>query len=448
MAVVIVIGVQWGDEGKGKVVDYLTEQARLVVRFQGGNNAGHTVIVEGQKTALRLIPSGILRSGTRCLLASGVVVDPLSLLEEIKMLQDIDIAVTAERLGIAPEVNLILPYHKAIDTERERLLANAKIGTTGRGIGPCYEDSVSRTGVKLGDLYDTRLLREKIERNVDSKNKYLNAVLDSEMQFSADELFRDLSRLAEQLRPYLANVSLEVEAAIEQDSFVVFEGAQGCLLDINHGTYPYVTSSNTLAGFACVSAGFGPRAVDQVLGICKAYSTRVGSGPFPTEDTGPDGDTLRRIGVEFGTVTKRPRRCGWFDAMAVRRAIRLNGIDALIVTKLDVLSDFKAIKIGTGYSLDGRQLQDLPVCASEIERVTVSYEELPGWCQDISGVRSFEDLPPNAQRFLRALEERVKCRIGGFSVGPEREQTIIMCDELKQFSRGAVSERTGEQRIN
>ncbi|MFN8389574.1 MAG: adenylosuccinate synthase [Bdellovibrionota bacterium] len=435
MPVVIVIGVQWGDEGKGKVVDYLTEQARLVVRFQGGNNAGHTVIVEGQKTALRLIPSGILRPGTRCLLASGVVVDPAALLEEIKTLQDMDIAVTAERLGIAPEVNLILPYHKAIDVERERLLADAKIGTTGRGIGPCYEDSVSRVGVKLADLYDPEMLGRKIRLNVEMKNRYLKSVLDSDIQFSAEQVLSDLNELADRLRPYLANVSLEVDAAKKQGAFVVFEGAQGCLLDINHGTYPFVTSSNTLAGFACVSAGFGPSAVDQVLGICKAYSTRVGSGPFPTEDLTTDGDTLRRIGAEFGTVTGRPRRCGWFDAMAVRRAIRLNGIHSIIVTKLDVLSDFATVKVGVAYTLDGKSLPDLPVCASEIERVKVTYEELPGWQADISGARSFEELPPNAQKFLRRIEELTSCRVGGFSVGPERDQTIITCAELKQFSR-------------
>lgn len=434
MPVVIVVGVQWGDEGKGKVVDYLTEKARLVVRFQGGNNAGHTVIVDGKKTALRLIPSGMLRPGTRCLLASGVVVDPYAILEEIDALQKMGIDVHSERLGIASEVNLILPYHRAIDTERERALADGKIGTTGRGIGPAYEDSVSRFGVKLADLYDAKNLPLKIERNVKAKNAYLKSVLQSDIQFSASEMLSDLQAVASRLKPYLANVSKEVEAALSQKSFVVFEGAQGSLLDINHGTYPFVTSSNTLAGFACVSAGFGPKSVDSILGICKAYSTRVGSGPFPTEDKGSDGDTLRKIGLEFGTVTGRPRRCGWFDAMAVRRAIRLNGIDNIIITKMDVLSSFAAIKIGTSYHLGGEALDDLPVCADEIEKVEVTYEEVPGWQSDICGARTFDDLPPAAKNFLRRLETLIGCKVGGFSVGPERSQTIIVCEQLKQFA--------------
>lgn len=434
MPVVIVVGVQWGDEGKGKLVDYLTEQARLVVRFQGGNNAGHTVIVEGQKTALRLIPSGILRSGTRCLLASGVVVEPQGLLDEMGTLKEIGIAVTPERLGIAPEVNLILPYHKAIDAERERALADAKIGTTGRGIGPAYEDSVSRLGVKLADLFDETALRAKIERNVRMKNDYLRSVLKSDRQFDSAELLAELLGLASVLKPYMANVSMEVAKAIKQDEFVVFEGAQGCLLDINHGTYPFVTSSNTLAGFACVSAGFGPKDVDMVLGICKAYSTRVGSGPFPTEDSGADGDKLREIGHEFGTVTGRPRRCGWFDVMAVKRAVRLNGIDTLIITKLDVLSEFDTIKIGVGYRRGGAMLEDLPVCASEIEDVEVELEEVSGWKCDIGAVRSFADLPPQAKALLRRLEELVETRVGGFSVGPERAQTIIMSEELRELA--------------
>ncbi len=435
MPVVIVVGVQWGDEGKGKVVDYLTERASLVVRFQGGNNAGHTVIVDGKKTALRLIPSGILRPSTRCLLGAGVVVDPLALLEEIDALEKMGIGVPADRLGIAPEVNLILPYHKAIDLERERLLADAKIGTTGRGIGPAYEDSVSRYGVKLADLYDPENLKQKLERNVRTKNSYLASVLSSEQQFSAERLLADLSGAANRLRPYLANVSKEVESALAKDSFVMFEGAQGSLLDISHGTYPYVTSSNTLAGFACVSGGFGPKLVNMVLGICKAYSTRVGSGPFPTEDLTADGDTLRRVGGEFGTVTGRPRRCGWFDTMAVRRAIRLNGIGNLIVTKLDVLSEFSRIKLGVTYTLDGKVLDDLPVCASDIERISVEYEELPGWQCDISKARSYEELPKEAQAFLKRLEELAQCRVGGFSVGPDRAQTIIACEELKKYAQ-------------
>lgn len=433
MPVVIVIGVQWGDEGKGKVVDYLTEQAGLVVRFQGGNNAGHTVIVDGKKTALRLIPSGILRAGTRCLLAAGVVVDPSSLLEEMATLEAVGISVGPERLGVAAEVNLILPYHRAIDQERERMLAGGKIGTTGRGIGPAYEDSVSRLGLRLVDLFDAERLTSVVRRNVRLKNDYLRAVLASEIQFDAEEVLRELHEVAARLKPYMTNVSCEVDRALSRNEFVVFEGAQGSLLDINHGTYPFVTSSNTLAGFACVSAGFAPQRVDRVIGICKAYCTRVGSGPFPTEDETAAGDTMRTVGKEFGTVTGRPRRCGWFDVMAVRRAIRLNGIDALIVTKLDVLSGFDTVRLGTAYLLDGSPLEDLPVAAAEVNRMHVEYEELPGWKEDLSGVRHRGDLPAAAQRLLDRIEELTGCTIGGFSVGPEREQTIITDVTLQQY---------------
>ncbi len=434
MPVVIVVGVQWGDEGKGKVVDYLTERANLVVRFQGGNNAGHTVIVDGKKTALRLIPSGILRSGTRCLLAAGVVVDPRGLLDELASLNQMGVAVTPERLGIAGEVSLILGYHKAIDQERERLLQGGKIGTTGKGIGPAYEDSVSRFGIRLADLFSPAHLTSLVQRNVQLKNSYLASVLQSDLRFDAEEILGELRELAEQLRPYVTNVSAEVDRAIRAGSYVVFEGAQGCLLDISHGTYPFVTSSNTVAGYACVSAGFGPRHVDSVLGICKAYSTRVGSGPFPTEDSTEVGDRLRSIGKEFGTVTGRPRRCGWFDVMAVQRAVRLNGIDSLIVTKLDVLSGLPSVKLGVGYALNGKPLDDIPVVAADTEGIVASYEELPGWSEDIGAVRKFEDLPAAAQSFLKRVEQLVGCRIGGFSVGPEREQTIIMCDEVRRFA--------------
>lgn len=434
MPVAIVVGVQWGDEGKGKVVDYLTEQASLVVRFQGGNNAGHTVVIEGQRTALRLIPSGIMRPRTRCLLASGVVIDPVALIAEFDGLRAAGVAVTPERFGISGEAQLILPYHKAIDTQREENRGSGKIGTTGKGIGPCYEDAVSRYGIRMSDLLDRERLSTLVERNVELKNKYLKAVLGSAIQFSASEIVAELTEVASVLRPYICNVSVEVETARKRNDIVVFEGAQGCLLDINHGTYPYVTSSNTVSAFACVSAGFGPRYVDTVLGICKAYCTRVGSGPFPTEESGPIGDQLREIGREYGTVTNRPRRCGWFDAMAVRKAIRLNGIDSLIITKLDVLTGFDRIKIGVGYTLDGKPLEDLPACTTQLEKVKASFEELPGWKESIDGVRQLRDLPTNAQKLLQRIEELVGVQVGGFSVGPDREQTIIISDAVRRFA--------------
>ncbi|MCB0358394.1 MAG: adenylosuccinate synthase [Bdellovibrionales bacterium] len=435
MPVVIVIGVQWGDEGKGKIVDFLTERANLVVRFQGGNNAGHTLVVEGKKTALQLIPSGILRKNTRCLLASGVVVNPLALLDEMKRLEDIGCPVTPKRLGVAGEVQLIMPYHEAVDKAREAVRRGGKIGTTGRGIGPAYEDAVSRSGIRLIDLFEKSHLRDLVEQNVATKNAYLKEVLGADIGFEAEELYASLFAMGETLEPYVTCVSREVGEAIGRGEHVMFEGAQGCLLDINHGTYPFVTSSNTLASYACVSAGFSPRAVDLVVGICKAYCTRVGSGPFPTEDATSDGETLRARGGEFGTVTGRPRRCGWFDGVAVRRAVRLNGIESLVLTKLDVLSGFTTLKLGTGYLLDGREIDDLPMNSRATDRVEAQFEELPGWSEDITHVRSFEELPPNAQQLVRRIEEISQCSVGGFSVGPDREQTIILDRRLESFAR-------------
>lgn len=436
MPVVIAVGIQWGDEGKGKVVDYLTEQADLVVRFQGGNNAGHTLVVSGQRTALQLIPSGILRPNTRCLLASGVVLNPFALLDEMDSLAKAGVQVTPERLGIAREVQLILPYHQALDRAREETRQGGKIGTTGRGIGPAYEDAVSRYGVRVVDLFDPAALRALLERNIPVKNSYLKAVMGAEPQFQVEEMYSRLMELSQRIKPYVTNVSVEVTAAIERGQYLVFEGAQGSLLDINHGTYPFVTSSNTLSGYACVSAGFSPKAVDLILGISKAYCTRVGSGPFPTEETGEAGDRLREVGKEFGVVTGRPRRCGWFDAVAVKRAIRLNGVDTLILTKLDVLSGFPTIKLGVRYRLDGEEINDLPAAASDIERVKAEYEEFPGWKEDITGVKNFADLPPAAQKFVKRIEEVIRCPIGGFSVGPDRTQTIITGSDLLRYSQG------------
>ena len=437
MPFLIAVGVQWGDEGKGKVVDYLSERANLVVRFQGGNNAGHTVIVDGQKTALRLIPSGILRPSTRCLLASGVVLDPHALLEEFEGLRAVDIEVTPERFGIAQEATLIMPYHKLIDVERERLRegsATGAIGTTGKGIGPAYEDAVSRAAIRLVDLFNETHLKHLVERNVEAKNKYLKEVLGSSEQVDAKKVLADLRSIADKLEPYSSNVSLEIAAAAKRNDYVMFEGAQGSLLDINHGTYPYVTSSNTLAGYACVSGGFGPKLIDLTLGICKAYSTRVGSGPFPTEAIDDAGNRMREVGREFGTVTGRPRRCGWFDSMIVRRAIRLNGIDQLVLTKLDVLSGFEKIKVCTGYTLDGKPIEDLPPCFDRVKLVQPVYEELPGWEEDLGAARSVSQLPKNAQNYLRRVEELVDCPIGGFSIGPEREQTIINNEQVRAFA--------------
>ena len=425
MSVAIIVGLQWGDEGKGKVVDYLTSDAHLVVRFQGGNNAGHTVVVDGEKTALHLIPSGILQSNSRCLLAAGVVLDPFCFLEELDKLKAAGIDVSPDRLGIANATPLILPYHKALDGQLEGRLGESKIGTTQRGIGPAYEDSVSRLGIRVCDLFDKERLKTLIERNLSLKNAILKSVLGSDIQFEAQKMLSDLEEVAQHLKPYLTSVSGEVNEAIESGQRVIFEGAQGALLDINHGTYPYVTSSNTLASYACVSAGFSPRAVDTILGIGKAYVTRVGAGPFPTEESGEVESRLQELGAEFGTTTGRRRRCGWFDAVLARQVVRLNGLNALLVTKLDVLSEFDAIKIGVGYQLDGKPIEELPHCVSQAERVEVSYQEVPGWKEDITSVKSFEELPEKARAYVEVLENLVACDIIGFSVGPDRSQTVF-----------------------
>lgn len=437
MSSVVVVGIQWGDEGKGKVVDYLTEGAHLVVRFQGGNNAGHTIIIEGKKTALRIIPSGILRPNTRCLLASGVVLDLSVLLEEIKNLNDAGIMVTPERLGIAGEAPMILPYHIGIDQAREALRESkgTKIGTTGKGIGPTYEDAVSRNGVRVSDLCHPAILKEKLANIVPLKNKYLRDVLDSKLQYSAEEIYSTLMEQAKVILPYLTNVSSELIRARGEGKFIMFEGAQGSLLDIHHGTYPYVTSSSTVSGFACVSAGIGPKHIDYVLGICKAYATRVGEGPFPTEDHGEDGERLRLIGKEFGTVTGRPRRCGWFDAVAVRKAVRINGVDSILITKLDVLTGFSKIRVGLHYLLDGSPIDDLPLTIEDCKRVEVFYEEMEGWTEDITGVRDLKDLPQAAQKLISKLAEVTGVEVGGFSVGPDRVQTIITGDVLKKMAK-------------
>lgn len=432
MPVVIVVGVQWGDEGKGKLVDYLTQHASAVVRFQGGNNAGHTIVVGTQRLALSLIPSGILRPQTRCLIASGVVVDPNCLLAEIDRLQELGVEVNPQRLGISRNTHLILPYHRAIDAARESQRGSS-IGTTGKGIGPAYEDTASRRGIRLVDLFDHKELRLLVSRNVREKNSYLNQVLGVETVFSEEELFESLREVAVRLKPYMVSVSSEVRSNIRERKLLVFEGAQGTLLDINHGSYPFVTSSHTLSSFACVSAGFSLQEVSNIVGVAKAYTTRVGAGPFPTEEDSEIGERLRQLGGEFGTVTGRPRRCGWLDAVLLRECAEINGVNSLILTKLDVLSGFSTLKVATRYRLNGKPINVSEISAAEMAGVVPEYEELPGWTESISGVQSFSELPLAAQNYIRRLEQLVACRIGGFSVGPEREQTVLMDEGLKEI---------------
>lgn len=435
MPSVVVVGTQWGDEGKGKLVDYLTAHAEYVARFQGGNNAGHTLVVGGLRTSLSLVPSGILHPQTRCVLGAGVVINPDVLISEIENLQKLGIDVNPKRLTVDREAHLILPYHIYIDQAREDQKGPDRIGTTGRGIGPVYEDRAARYGVKIGEITDLESLRKKLERYVDLKNKYLTRVLDAPKGVSFEEVWDVILRARGRLLPYLGNVSIILDKACRRGNRVVFEGAQGTLLDATFGTVPYVTSSNTIAGAVMPGCGLGVRAVDYVLGIAKAYLTRVGEGPFPTELKDELGVKLREIGGEYGTVTRRPRRCGWFDAVAMRRAIRLNGVDSLAVTKLDILSGIEKVKICVKYEMDGKEIDEFPAIPGELERITPQFVEFSGWTEDLTGVRSWYDLPVNARLYLDAISEIVGCPISIVSIGPERMQTLFFSGAkfLKNF---------------
>lgn len=427
MSNLVIIGAQWGDEGKGKLVDILAEYCDMVVRFQGGNNAGHTMVVQGEKFVGHLVPSGILQKKV-CLLGNGMVIDIKVLLEEMNYLKERGIDVSSDMIKISGKAHIIMPYHKAIDAGREGR-GNGKIGTTGRGIGPAYEDKVTRRGLRIIDLFEAERFAAKLELILEEKNFYLEHYLKTDT-FSAKALMDEYMGYAEILRPYLDDVSVRLHAALKDGKRILFEGAQGTHLDVDHGTYPYVTSSNTVAGNACCGSGLGPKAIDSVLGIVKAYTTRVGEGPFPTELFDADGDRLQQQGVEFGTTTGRKRRCGWFDAVVLKNAIRLNGLTHLAITKLDVLSGFKMIKICTGYKYNGKVYEDFPESLTVVENCTPIYEEIPGWKENIEGVLAYNDLPENAHKYLQRLEKIAGIPIGIVSVGPDREQTMILDDDL------------------
>ncbi|HXG52070.1 MAG TPA: adenylosuccinate synthase [candidate division Zixibacteria bacterium] len=435
MANVAVIGAQWGDEGKGKIVDLFAEHADIVVRFQGGNNAGHTLVVDGKKTVLHLIPSGALHARKLCVIGNGVVVDPEVLLAEIAELKRAGRLLDDAMLRVSDAAHLIMPYHKAIDLARERIRGRGKIGTTGRGIGPAYEDKVARIGIRFVDLLEEDTFREKLRRNIEEKNIYLKAIL-KEKTLDFDRIHDAYAVYRDKLRPYVTNTSMLLEREIRAGKRVLFEGAQGTLLDVDHGTYPYVTSSNTVTGGICTGAGVGPQHVQQVIGISKAYTTRVGGGPFPTELSGPEGEALKREGVEYGATTGRPRRCGWFDAVGVRHAVRLNGMSALALTKLDVLSSFPRIAICTAYRCDGELLDDFPSSTKMLERAEPVLEECEGWNEPLSHVRKFSDLPRNAQKYVSRLEEVVGAEVIVVSVGPDREQTIVRRNPFDGPDRG------------
>ena len=430
MANVAIIGAQWGDEGKGKIVDLFAEDADIVVRFQGGNNAGHTLVVDGKTTVLHLIPSGALHPNKLCVIGNGVVVDPEVLLEEITALKGQGHFMDDAQLRISEEAHLIMPYHKAIDQARERLRGEGMIGTTGRGIGPAYEDKVARVGIRLIDLLEEETFQEKLQRNIEEKNIYLKAIL-KEKTLDFNKLHDSYSVYRDKLKSYVTDTSLLLDREMRAGKQVLFEGAQGTLLDVDHGTYPFVTSSNTVAGGVCNGAGIGPRHIHQIIGISKAYTTRVGSGPFPTEVHGSDGETLKREGFEFGATTGRPRRCGWFDAVGLRHAVRMNGITGVALTKLDVLTGFKKIPICTDYRSSGKILHDFPASFKVMQNAQPVYEEMEGWEKPLDDVRSFSGLPTQAQKYVRRLEEIIETEIILVSVGPGRDQTILLKSPFK-----------------
>ena len=423
MACVIIVGTQWGDEGKGKIVDLLTERADAVVRYQGGNNAGHTVMF-GEKTfILHLLPSGILRK-TTSILGNGVVIDLAEMIKEIDELAQMDIAVE-DHLHISDRAQLVMPWHKTFDRLGEEQKGKNKIGTTGRGIGPAYEDKVRRSGMRVGDLLEPELFKARLEEIVEEKNKLLELYYKSdEPSFSAEEIFSEFIAYLKILKPYIRDTPLLVNQMIEEGKNILFEGAQGTFLDVDHGTYPFVTSSNTLAGGACAGTGIGPTRINEVLGIVKAYTTRVGSGPFPTELLDNDGELLQSEGHEFGATTGRPRRCGWFDALLVRQAVRLNGITSMAVMKLDVLDKFDTLKIAVSYRLsNGEHTENLP---RSLENVTPVLEEMPGWKCNSAGITEYDQLPRKMLAYLERISELVGAKVSIISTGPKREETIVL----------------------
>jgi adenylosuccinate synthase len=428
MANTVVVGAQWGDEGKGKIVDIYSEKADVIARFQGGNNAGHTLVVGGRQIVMHLIPSGILHAGKICIIGNGVVVDPNVLIEELSGLREQGNLPDDVRLFISEKAHIIMPYHCRIDVARESNNIGKKIGTTGRGIGPCYEDKISRVGIRMCDLLDEEVFREKLNRNIEEKNFYLTKMF-GEAPVDGNEIFDAYRSYAETIRPYVTDCSLLLQNEMNRGSRILFEGAQGSHLDIDHGTFPYVTSSNTVSGNAACGTGVGPSAVQNVIGICPAYTPRVGEGPFPTELKDATGERLQQVGREFGATTGRKRRCGWLDIVLVRHAIRLSGINGIALTKLDVLTGLKKIRVCTGYRTEHDEFTEaVPANLKVLASCKPAYEEIDGWDEDITKAKRMEDLPTNTRRYIERIEKLTGVRMALVSVGPDRDETISLYD--------------------
>ena len=430
MSNVVIVGSQWGDEGKGKIVDLLTARCDIVVRYQGGNNAGHTLVVDDKQYIFHLIPSGILYDNKKCLIGNGVVVDPVILIEEMEKLGKQGIELTPERFALSDKAHIIMPYHKALDQARESQRGNARIGTTGRGIGPCYEDKSARIGIRVIDLLNADCLADKVYTALKEKNILLNYLYGSEI-IEIDPIVEAYVSYGNKLAPFITDTSAEIASAMNYGKNILFEGAQGTHLDIDHGTYPFVTSSNPISGGACIGAGVGPTKIDHVVGIVKAYTTRVGSGPFVTELTDEIGQYIQKKGSEFGSTTGRTRRCGWLDMVLINDAVRLNGLSSLAITKLDVLSGIKTIKICTAYKYGAEIFKIRPTCLDKLAECEPIYEEFPGWDESLSSIRSKDELPENAANYLNAISRISGIPISVLSVGPDRSETMLLKDPFK-----------------
>lgn len=431
--IIVIIGAQWGDEGKGKVVDLLADRFDIVARYQGGHNAGHSVYVGEKAFVLRLLPSGIIHPGKTCVLGNGMVIDPKAFFEEVDQMSEQGIEITPERLKVSSRAHLIMPYHRALDHTSEERLGNEKIGTTLRGIGPAYEDKAGRRGIRVSDALSPEVLRMRIERNLEEANRII--VLYGQPPLYAEDIYNEIAPLIERLRPFVTETSHFISEARRTKQKILLEGAQATLLDVDHGTYPYVTSSNPTAGGASVGAGIPPHHITGVLGIVRTYATRVGEGPFPTEMIDDEEDManlIRQRGNEYGSVTRRPRRCGWFDAVATRYAAELNGFDSIALTKLDVLDALEEIKVCVGYQVDGKRVDTFPAVSNDLRMIKPVYETLEGWKSETLGITEFDKLPPKAQDYVRFLSDQIGVEIGLISTGPERDQTIILKNSVME----------------